>query len=383
MYKIKIQRNGSEKFNGSWVPGDTVEITLTLDTDQYRSKIEIVDTNNNLRFRSTRGGSNNRLIAILPKTKYWGLWLVLIFIENQGEVTSIDFELPYQQYDRARKANITEIAMKTEIIENTQEEFHSSTTDEQNDIELDVMRTSNNDNTSNKQVKKDFTEPIERQVKKNTDETPDIENKEVATIAPPDITIAGLSKEEIKETLETIMTEEDLERVQAIGISELQKIEFEIPVAEIIDMDKKYFPILKNEGIQYISHILITKPAIVKQISKASLIEVKMWYNFCYEIYKNNKHPLRKEYRKIRMEYEEAQRQLKTLMDSEKSSDTLEVLSGVSTASKNILEKAGIISVIDLLQKTLLELIDLEVDKEKPLLPKLWIANAKSHLGIH
>ncbi len=375
-FDIVFKRNGNEYDGTSWSPGDKIEVILNM-SSAVRSKISLLDNKSNIRYFSIHGGTSNSLLAtISDDTRYLGEWELLISIVDNKDTRSKSFKINVSK-------NSTQHTKELLNLEDTgvNDDGLSDNYGSADIVKADYISSETEKLYEVHDVSVGSQIPVEDYSEKNKTNVSDV-SEPLIEVALPDIIISGLTEVEIAQVLDEVRSEDDLDRILGIGLSNLQIVEFDIPVAEIMDMDRKYISILKDNDILYIGHMICMKPIEVMKLTGASLDEIKSWYMFIYKVYINENHMLRKEYRRIRMDYEEAQRQLKTLRDSDNAQDTLEVLSGVSTQAKDKLEEVGIVYVVDLLERTLLELINLEVDREKPLLPKLWLANAKSHIGV-
>ena len=227
-------------------------------------------------------------------------------------------------------------------------------------------------------VKNDLNETTDVEDGSNLTDDEVMEEEEVVE----EIILNELIEDEIHEILATIVTEEELARILPTHLDTDTRNDLQIPIAELEEISKEHQSRLRADELLYVSDLLENDPSRLQEVSLAEVTDVVEWLDQAYLILKRPEHGLRREYRRLRSEYTAYQRQLETMMDSKQAQDPLSVLVGVNRLSIQKLHEEGIETVGQLLQWKLIDLINLEVDPDKPLLPKLWIANAKSHVGI-
>ncbi|MHA2503090.1 MAG: hypothetical protein ACXAE3_09480 [Candidatus Kariarchaeaceae archaeon] len=413
---ITLRKNGT-KLTGesSFSVGDSLQITIVKNETWGSSKIEIRDPNGNLRFMSRQPG-DHEFEVVFPLTRTFGDWKYTISIaDHDGNLTTLaaavvlsdgsepDEPEPTPIVEEPQE-DVSSVADEDAEEDHKEKEMREDTTSDSSisytEINEDTMIAENEAeeepevieeaDTSDEDVDDDpETDAETESTKASEDET--LEEEEVIDEEVPldeegeedqDLDMNSLSESDQIAVIADIDTEEDLEGIIPIVLDQDDVNDLEIPIAELEEVSKESQQNLKESEILYISHLLETAPVELYTITGASVDEVKSWLDIGYRIYNNEKHGLRKEYRKIRAEYLEFQRQLDNMMESARAMDPLSVLVGVDEKSLERLSEEGIENVGQLLQIPLVDLINLEVDPDKPLLPKLWLANAKSHVGI-
>ncbi len=339
--EFSIKHNNNEFNNQYWEPGDRLYLNL-INKERYRSIISLNDHKGNKRFSVHSGSDNIDFNVIIPKTYTSSVWDLIISQNNDTERIAIEI-IGLKELDKlARKETRDPVEEESKEEENKEEES--------------------------------------KEEENKEEESKEEENKEEEDVS---INISKMSMKKIKIMLHELENDEQLSNILAIDLNEEQLKDLKIPIAEIESIDIKYYNSLKDAGIDDIAQILVYKPIEIKQIADAPMDEIKAWYSDLYIIYKKKNHRLKKEYRIIRSFNDAKDEELSKIRGTSKAEDTIDVLSGVSDDAKVKLSEMGIINVLDILEYPLDDLTKIEVDHEKPLLWKTWLANAKSHFGIH
>ncbi|MCY3413314.1 MAG: cell envelope integrity protein TolA [Candidatus Heimdallarchaeota archaeon] len=406
--KYSIYRNEEEITDGSWEVGDKFRAKLELEDGKYRSKIELIDTQNQIRFASIKGGKINELKTIIPSTLKSGTWrirLTIIDVETQEIQIHIKGNKELQK-DKREKSKIgsnnhTELEAQKKAEE--EEQLRLKQEDEarikaereaqKKAEEEEQLRLKQEDEARIKAEREaQLKAEEEEQLRQKQEEEARIKAEQEAQLKAEEaerlrkereINIKEMDKDELLIMISKMDSEEELDRIIAIELNDEEKADLEIPVSEIESIDKKYYVNLRENNVKYLYDMLEKKPIDIKQAADAPMDEIRAWYTDLYRIYDNDDHMLRKEYRKIRTFNAQKDQELAKIRDSPKAEDLLDVLSGVSSLAKEKLNEIGIYKVIDILEQPLDVLIHLEVDPERPLLWKLWLTNAKAHFQIH